>query len=143
MSYKIVVARYNEDIDWLKDEIHNCVIYNKGHALNIENEIMLENLGRESDTYLNYIIDNYYNLPDVVVFTQARISDHYISNGNDDVNNLLKIKDEAFLYGKSKNYIQHTDIGNEPSFDHNWNLRIDGWFLHLFPFQTLNFFSFL
>jgi hypothetical protein len=127
MSYKILVARYNEDIDWLKDEMHNCVIYNKGQALNIENEFMLENLGRESDSYLNYIINNYDNLPDVVVFTQARISDHYI--GGNDINYLLKLKDEALIYGKSQNSHGHTDVGNEPSFDHNWNLRIDGWFL--------------
>jgi len=56
MSYKIVVARYNEDIRWLNNEMHNCAIYNKGEPLNIENEFMLKNLGRESDTYLNHII---------------------------------------------------------------------------------------
>ena len=56
MSYKIIVARFNEDIEWLNSEKENCIIYNKGNKLNIHNEIPLQNVGRESDTYLNYII---------------------------------------------------------------------------------------
>ena len=70
MSYQIVVARYNEDIEWIAD--NNKIIYNKGILLNINNEYLLENIGRESETYLHYIIDNYDNLPDVVVFTQVK-----------------------------------------------------------------------
>jgi Protein of unknown function (DUF3431) len=33
------------------------------------------NEGREGDTYLTYILDNYYDLPDFVVFTQAEPHD--------------------------------------------------------------------
>ena len=40
MSYKIVVARYNENIDWLDPVMNNCIIYNKGNKLNLKNEIM-------------------------------------------------------------------------------------------------------
>lgn len=47
MSYKTVVARYNEDIDWLKRDMSNCIIYNKGEPLHLDNEIMLNNVGRE------------------------------------------------------------------------------------------------
>jgi hypothetical protein len=60
MSYKIIVARYNEPIDWLKSEMSNCVIVNKGEPLQIENEILLNNVGRESESYLHYIITNYH-----------------------------------------------------------------------------------
>ena len=103
MSYKIIVARYNENIEWLNSEMSNCIIYNKGNKLNIYNEILLENLGRESETYLHYIITNYYNLPDVVVFTQARISDHKES---DDINYLINIKNQALNYSKSTNFFR-------------------------------------
>ena len=92
MSYIIVVARYNENIEWLNSEMSNCIIFNKGEKLDLNNEIFLENVGRESETYLSYIISNYNNLPDVVVFTQARISDHV---GSDDVNYLIQIKNQA------------------------------------------------
>ena len=126
MSYKIIVARYNENIEWLNSEMSNCIIYNKGDKLNIENEICLKNVGRESETYLNYIITNYDNLPDVVVFTQARISDH---KGRDDVNYLINIKNDALKYSKSRNFFNHNDTGNNIHWDKEWNLRKDGYYL--------------
>lgn len=126
MSYKIIVARYNEDIEWLNSEMKNCIIYNKGNKLNICNEIPLENMGRESETYLNYIITNYDNLPDVLVFTQARISDH---KGSDDINYLIDIKNQALNYTKSRNFYIHNDIGNSYDWDKEWNLRPNGYYL--------------
>lgn len=126
MSYKIIVARYNENIEWLNSEMSNCIIYNKGNKLNIYNEILLENLGRESETYLHYIITNYYNLPDVVVFTQARISDH---KKGADINYLINIKNQALNYSKSTNFIMHNDLGKSIHWDKEWNLRQDGFFL--------------
>jgi hypothetical protein len=124
MSYKIIVARYNENIDWLNSEMSNCIIYNKGDKLDINNEIFLENVGRESETYLHYIITNYSNLPDVVVFTQARISDH-IHGG---VNYLINIKNEALQYNKSQNFFIHLE-GTNIHCNKTWNLREDGYFL--------------
>jgi hypothetical protein len=126
MSYKIIVARYNENIEWLKSEMSNCIVYNKGNKLQMENEIILENLGRESETYLHYIITNYYNLPDVVVFTQARISDH---KGSDDINYLINIKNQALCHSKSQNFIRHNDVGVHKYLDKNWNLCENGYYL--------------
>ena len=126
MSYKIIVARYNENIDWLNSEMVNCIIYNKGNKLNIENEIPLENLGRESETYLHYIITNYDNLPEVVVFTQANISDH---NGSNDVNYLINIKNEALNYSKSNNFVKFYDRKDNIHWGSEWNLREDGYYL--------------
>jgi Protein of unknown function (DUF3431) len=100
MSYKIVVARYNEDINWLQNEINNCIIYNKGLDLGINNQIFLPNVGRESETYLRYVIDNYFNLPDVVIFTQANISDH---RGGNNVSYLIQLKNEALQNDTGKN----------------------------------------
>ncbi len=68
--YHIVVARYKEDISWL-DGYKHVKIYNKHSGPNI-----LPNIGKESHTYLQYIIENYYNLPEIVFFTQGTISDH-------------------------------------------------------------------
>jgi hypothetical protein len=48
-------------------------IYNKGQG--DEGGVSLPNIGRESHTYLTYIVDNYDTLPDVVFFTQGS-SDH-------------------------------------------------------------------
>ena len=122
MSYKIVVARYNENINWLNSEMKNCIIYNKGNKLNIGNEILLKNIGRESETYLQYIITNYDNLPDVIIFTQARIADH---KGSDDVSYLINIKNEALNKAKSQNFYLHNDIGNNIHWDSKWNFFIE------------------
>jgi archaellin len=127
MSYTIVVARYNENIDWLRNEMHNCIIYNKGEKLNINNEIILENVGRESETYLNYIISNYGNLPDVVIFTQGKISDH---KGADDTNYLINLKNEALFNMKSYPTITHYDINNNLHWDKTWNLQNGNYYMN-------------
>ena len=102
----------------------NCIIYNKGDKLDINNEIFLENVGRESETYLHYIITNYSNLPDVVVFTQARISDHK----HGEINYLINIKNEALQHNKSQNFYIHNE-GTNRHCNKIWNLRQDGYFL--------------
>ena len=85
MSSDIVVARYNEDVRWLSSYIrsdYNIKIYNKGPTkVELEeNESLsiytLPNIGRETHTYLHYIITNYHNLPDRVIFTQGNPFDH-------------------------------------------------------------------
>jgi hypothetical protein len=121
MTYKIIVARYNENIQWLKEEADNCIFYNKGTKMNISNEIILPNVGRESETYLNYIINNYNNLPDIVIFTQANISDH---RGSNDVNYLFKLKEEAEMYGKSLPTVHHNYINNPSKYwGPFWNIH--------------------
>jgi hypothetical protein len=71
---KLIVARYNENLDWLNKINFESVIYNKGDI--DSNYINLPNIGREADTYLNYILSNYNNLSDITVFTQANPFDH-------------------------------------------------------------------
>ena len=73
---KIVVARYKENIDWVK-QFPNVTVYNKGEELNNGlYEVLLENVGREGHTYYKYIVDNYYTLDDYTVFLQGNPFDH-------------------------------------------------------------------
>jgi len=75
---EIVIARYNEDLSWLKKipKSIKITIYNKGLD-NIEisdikyNIIKLPNIGRESHTYLYHIINNYDNLAHKTIFCQG------------------------------------------------------------------------
>lgn len=71
-NFKVVVARYNEDVEWCKP--FPCIIYNKGGAL--PNTIALPNIGREAHTYLHHIIENYDNLDDYTAFVQGDPFDH-------------------------------------------------------------------
>lgn len=77
MDFCIVVARYNENVEWTK-QFKNVLIYNKGTKLddNSYNEIFLNNVGREGHTYYKHICDNYDNLPEYTIFLQGRPFDH-------------------------------------------------------------------
>lgn len=75
--YHIVVARYKEDPwSWLPKDDPYVKVYDKNDLAPIDGSVArLKNIGRESHTYLTYIVENYDNLPDVVFFTQGS-SDH-------------------------------------------------------------------
>jgi hypothetical protein len=64
MSFCIIVARFNENVEWTK-QFTNVIIYNKGNKLdNGYNEVFLNNVGREGHTYYKYICENYEKLPE-------------------------------------------------------------------------------
>ncbi len=93
MTYCIVVARYNENIEWTK-QFPNVIVYNKGDKMyDGYNEILLPNVGREGHTYYKHICDNYDNLPDYTIFLQGNPFDH----SPNIINNLYK-------------YINNTDL---------------------------------
>ena len=65
---QIVVARYNEDVEWTR-RYPNVIIYNKGEKLEgFDNVVELPNVGREGHTYYKHITDNYDNLCDHTIF---------------------------------------------------------------------------
>ena len=75
-NVEIVVARYNENLDWLNSypfDQFEYIVYNKGDNENFEKNnvktvINIPNVGRCDHTYLYHIIQNYYNLSNIVVF---------------------------------------------------------------------------
>jgi hypothetical protein len=100
MNFCIVVARYNEDLEWTKNFL-NVIVYNKGNPLTDDfNQILLNNFGREGHTYYTHIYDNYDNLADYTIFLQGNPFDHspnIISNLNNYVNNKDLSIDFEFL----------------------------------------------
>ena len=76
-----IVARYKENLDWVKDLPGDTIIYNKGDDWSWDyNKIDVENYGREAETYVRGIVDllstdklkNY----DEIVFLQGNPLDH-------------------------------------------------------------------
>lgn len=73
---KIIVARYNEDLSWMKEKPFNLfryVVYNKGvndnfEKCNVDKIVNLPNVGRCDHTYLYHIVNNYNSLNDINVF---------------------------------------------------------------------------
>ena len=79
MNKSLIIARYNEDLGWLKKyKDLKITVYNKGKNLS-DNKyfkvINLENKGRESHTWLYHIVTNYNNLDDINIFLQGKIDD--------------------------------------------------------------------
>lgn len=79
-DYEIVVAHYNEDLEWLKSYADHAIIYHKWNEdkprFPVKKRIKLPNIWRESHTYLYHIIHNYHNLADYTLFFQWWIEDH-------------------------------------------------------------------
>jgi hypothetical protein len=73
---QLVIARYNEDLEWLKEKCfakYPVICYNKGPNENFYKPknmkvINLENVGRCDHTYLYHIITNYDNLSKHTMF---------------------------------------------------------------------------
>jgi hypothetical protein len=97
----IVVARFNEDISWLnkpelKDITH--IIYNKGNEIKDFDSIKLPNVGREAQTFIQHIIDNYDRLSDITIFLPGScMDDHKITKTNETLTLALKTKDTVFI----------------------------------------------
>lgn len=76
----LVIAHYKEDLSWMDDynlDAFNVQIYRKFYKTPISRKydcVHLPNLGRESHTYLHYIVTNYHNLPNITLFTMAGLS---------------------------------------------------------------------
>ncbi|XP_038065096.1 uncharacterized protein LOC119735468 isoform X2 [Patiria miniata] len=75
LDYEIVIAHYNEDLDWLKPYADHTLLYHQGKDLGPPFQFYswerLENLGREAHAYLHHITTYYDRLADVTVFAQA------------------------------------------------------------------------
>lgn len=101
MNSSIIIARYNENINWIKklNISSKIIIYNKG--ANIEysknlNIINLPNVGRESHTWLHHIYTNYDNLSDYNVFLQGRIDDLGCMAYIDPKNYFIDLRNKCF-----------------------------------------------
>jgi hypothetical protein len=64
-DYHILCARYNKPVDFLNEINIPFTILQKGNA---ENEI--PNIANEATSYLHFIINNYDNLPENMIFIQ-------------------------------------------------------------------------
>jgi hypothetical protein len=74
----IVVSKYKEDISWTSklNNRFNIIAYNKIDNLSYPKNNNLPNIGRETYPYTYYIVNNYYNLPESVIFLHGFPLDH-------------------------------------------------------------------
>jgi hypothetical protein len=123
-NIEIVVSRYNEDLEWLKNKKfrYPVTIYNKGNNDNFYKPkgckvIQLPNVGREGHTYLYYILNNYNNLPDLTVFLPGSSDDKRKINWVNKVMNKIKKEKKTTFPGQ-----EHGDIKTK-----FYNFKLDDW----------------
>ena len=78
MSLELVVARYNEDLAWLRNIAPQIrvSVYDKNADSPHPGAIRLPNIGREAHTYLHHIVARYDSLAPLTVFCQGKPFDH-------------------------------------------------------------------
>lgn len=77
MKILTIIARYNEDLDWVNQLDGDVIIYNKGESIDFPC-VSVENYGRESESFIRFIVDWYdkINEYDSIAFLQGNPFDH-------------------------------------------------------------------
>jgi hypothetical protein len=103
----LVIARYNEDIEWVNSYKDIAIVYNKGPNFisSLKNIIKIENIGREGHTYLYHIIKNYKNLNKKTIFCQGGPFEHNetLLFGIDNYYKTLDVQPLGLQYLKEEN----------------------------------------
>lgn len=120
----VVIARYNENVDWALPYNDIAIIYNKGqpNVKGFSNLFNIKNVGREGHTYLNHIFTNYNILANRTIFLQADWFSHNetVLYGIDNYDRHLPVQPLGLVYLREKNippreielkFTKHTDYG--------------------------------
>ena len=111
---KIIVARYNEKLEWMKEAPFNLfryIVYNKGinedyEKCNVDKIVNLPNIGRCDHTYLYHIVNNYNNLNTINVFFPGCLNVEFKKNKAKKIlYNIIKYK-TAIYYGHKVNNVK-------------------------------------
>lgn len=103
-NHYFCISHFNGSIDWVSIiNKNNYIIYNKsGNNLDkVINHVNIKNVGYNLYSYLKYIIDNYNNLPNTVVFCKDNIFSRHVDY--DLFLNLLKRNTFTCIEKKIKN----------------------------------------
>jgi hypothetical protein len=79
---ELVISRYNEDLNWLKDppfKNYPIICYNKGNNENFYKPpnmkiVSLENVGKCDHTYIYHVVSNYNSLSKITIFLPGSIN---------------------------------------------------------------------
>mgnify|MGYP007100052672 CR=1 FL=1 len=128
---KWVLTRYNHDIGWLKEYTEDWVMYDRSPVkLDDPRVIPVPNIGSDIYDKLKWIIDNYENLPDVVLLAKANLF-KYISKKEFDL-----VKDNKTftpLLTKNHKTVDGTTFYSE---DGMYNELNNAWYLNHYPVKS-------
>jgi hypothetical protein len=111
-NIEIVIARYNENLEWLAEEPfykYPIICYNSGNnddflKLTKMKVIQINNIGKEAYVYLYHIINNYNNLSNITIFLPGSSSSyHKIENAKRQIYETEKYNNTVFFSVKYNN----------------------------------------
>jgi hypothetical protein len=133
-SFEIIIAHYNEDLNWLKPYANNVIIYHKWNEtwarFPVKKWVKLTNIWREWQTYLYHIIENYNNLAEINIFLQWNIDDHKGFIAYDSVEQYLKETKKLWFSSKNLQLMKRWKINFSKKFKEmieKWTLTCDSW----------------
>lgn len=128
---KYVISTYNQDVEWAKEYTDDIVVYDRSDARPpVEGAIVVPNIGSDLYDKFTWIIDNYENLPDVVLLTKANLF-KYITKEE-----FEKVKDNTtFTPLLTQNHETYSDeLGIVNYYDNGlYYERNNDWYLSQFP----------
>jgi hypothetical protein len=68
MNKHVIVSRYKDNINWVNKLTHPYTIIDKENTANV---------GNEAWSYIRFLIDNYYNLPDRMLFVHGHENSYH------------------------------------------------------------------
>lgn len=81
----LVISNHNNDLRWVPKYTENYIIYDKGensllpNIINNKKVIKSPNIGYNFYDYFTYIIDNYDNLPENIIFAKGNVFPRHVS----------------------------------------------------------------
>lgn len=69
---RYIISRFNHDISWIPEYTDEYVLYDRSFVP-AEGAIVVPNIGSDLYDKFSFIVDNYFNLPEVAVYTKANI----------------------------------------------------------------------
>lgn len=120
------ISHFNGELNWIKSiNKSNYVVYNKSNReLNKNiNNIKIKNVGYNIYSYLNFIVDNYENLPNSIVFCKDNIFTRHIK-----INTFTSLlKRDIFTSFEEKNKTLNFPISLQLS-DNSFNEINSSWY---------------
>jgi hypothetical protein len=144
-SRALIISRYKENVDWIQN-IYNFVekifIYNKNNENDIKNlqdkkisVINLPNIGRESNSYLYHIVNNYEDLQNHNIFLQGNPYDH-CKNLDYTLNEISKYSDDNIFLPLNKVVVENNKSKYRKTHPHTNGLPIEYFMNILFNIKT-------
>jgi hypothetical protein len=114
----LVVHHFREDLSWLQNINFPYTIYSR--SLQDGNNVVHLNHDRgvEAYAYLQYIVDNYDALPEVVIFVHGHRTSWHQDGNIDDILNKLTFKESFYNFNNC--YINPMTRGEEEGVEHHY-----------------------